>query len=102
VQLFGGADISNEMPINGNFPDPRLLQIAEGTNQIQRSLFARNLLGAAGNTLPFPGLLARPGHRRCCCRQPPGERDLYYAFLFERHPPARGKRARVALGLCSD
>jgi len=45
VQLFGAAGISNQMPINRYFRDAKVLQIVEGTNQIQRNIIARNLLG---------------------------------------------------------
>ena len=45
VQLFGAAGISNEYPINRYFRDAKVLQIVEGTNQIQRNIIARNILG---------------------------------------------------------
>jgi alkylation response protein AidB-like acyl-CoA dehydrogenase len=45
VQLFGAAGISNEFPINRYFRDAKVLQIIEGTNQIQRNIIARNILG---------------------------------------------------------
>jgi len=45
VQLFGAAGISAEYPINRYFRDAKVLQIVEGTNQIQRNIIARSLLG---------------------------------------------------------
>ena len=45
VQLFGAAGISNEYPINRYFRNAKVLQIVEGTNQIQRNIIADNLLG---------------------------------------------------------
>ncbi len=48
VQLFGAAGISNEYPINRYFRDAKVLQIIEGTNQIQRNIIARTMLGAPG------------------------------------------------------
>ena len=45
VQLFGAAGISNEYPINRYFRDAKVLQIIEGTNQIQRNIVARNIIG---------------------------------------------------------
>ena len=45
VQLFGAAGISADYPINRYFRDAKVLQIVEGTNQIQRNIIARNLLG---------------------------------------------------------
>lgn len=45
VQLFGAAGISNEYPINSYFRNAKVLQIIEGTNQIQRNIISDNLLG---------------------------------------------------------
>ena len=45
VQLFGAAGISSEYPINRYFRDAKVLQIIEGTNQIQRNIIANGLLG---------------------------------------------------------
>jgi len=44
VQLYGAAGIPNEYPINRYFRDAKVLQIIEGTNQIQRNIISRNLL----------------------------------------------------------
>lgn len=44
VQLFGAAGISNEYPINRYFRDAKVLQIIEGTNQIQRNIVANFVL----------------------------------------------------------
>jgi alkylation response protein AidB-like acyl-CoA dehydrogenase len=44
VQLFGAAGISNEYPINRYFRDAKVLQIIEGTNQIQRNIVAKSVL----------------------------------------------------------
>jgi alkylation response protein AidB-like acyl-CoA dehydrogenase len=45
VQLFGAAGISNDTPINRYFRDAKVLQIIEGTNQIQRNIIGDSLLG---------------------------------------------------------
>ncbi|NYT62500.1 acyl-CoA dehydrogenase family protein [Alcaligenaceae bacterium] len=45
VQLFGAAGISSEYPINRYFRDAKVLQIIEGTNQIQRNIISNGLLG---------------------------------------------------------
>ncbi|MDR5804879.1 acyl-CoA dehydrogenase family protein [Caballeronia sp. LZ001] len=45
VQLFGAAGISAEYPINRYFRDAKVVQIIEGTNQIQRNIIADSLLG---------------------------------------------------------
>jgi alkylation response protein AidB-like acyl-CoA dehydrogenase len=47
VQLFGAAGISAEFPINRYMRDAKVLQIIEGTNQIQRNIIANSLLGRA-------------------------------------------------------
>lgn len=44
VQLFGAAGISNASPINRYFRDAKVLQIVEGTSQIQRNIIARQLV----------------------------------------------------------
>jgi alkylation response protein AidB-like acyl-CoA dehydrogenase len=48
VQLFGAAGISNEYPINRYFRDAKVVQIIEGTNQIQRNIVADSVLGRVG------------------------------------------------------
>lgn len=45
VQLFGAAGVSAEFPINRYFRDAKVLQIIEGTNQIQRNIIAGSILG---------------------------------------------------------
>ena len=45
VQLFGAAGISSEYRINRYFRDAKVLQIIEGTNQIQRNIIGDSLLG---------------------------------------------------------
>lgn len=45
VQMFGASGISNEYPINRYFRDAKVVQIIEGTNQIQRNIIADSLLG---------------------------------------------------------
>ncbi len=45
VQLFGAAGISSEVPINRYFRDAKVLQIIEGTNQIQRNIISNTVLG---------------------------------------------------------
>ena len=38
VQLFGAAGISGDYPINRYFRDAKVLQIVEGTQQVQRNI----------------------------------------------------------------
>jgi acyl-CoA dehydrogenase len=46
VQIFGGYGYTKEYPVEKLMRDAKLLQIYEGTSQIQRIVIARNLLGA--------------------------------------------------------
>ena len=45
VQIFGGYGYTKEYPVEKLFRDAKLLQIYEGTSQIQRIVIARHLLG---------------------------------------------------------
>jgi acyl-CoA dehydrogenase len=47
VQVFGGAGYMKEYPVEKLMRDAKILQIYEGTSQIQRMVIARNIL--AGN-----------------------------------------------------
>jgi alkylation response protein AidB-like acyl-CoA dehydrogenase len=45
VQLLGGYGYTNEFPVERMMRDAKITQIYEGTNQIQRMVIARHLLG---------------------------------------------------------
>ena len=45
VQVFGGAGYTREFPVERFMRDAKIMQIYEGTNQIQRVVIARELLG---------------------------------------------------------
>jgi acyl-CoA dehydrogenase len=45
VQIFGGYGYTREYPVEKLMRDAKLLQIYEGTSQIQRVVIAKNLLG---------------------------------------------------------
>ena len=47
VQVFGGYGYTKEYPVEKLMRDAKLLQIYEGTSQIQRVVIARNLLTQA-------------------------------------------------------
>jgi acyl-CoA dehydrogenase len=47
VQVFGGYGYTKEYPVEKLMRDAKLLQIYEGTSQIQRMVIARNLLAQA-------------------------------------------------------
>jgi acyl-CoA dehydrogenase len=44
VQVFGGNGYTKEYPVEKLMRDAKLMQIYEGTNQIQRMVIARELL----------------------------------------------------------
>jgi acyl-CoA dehydrogenase len=44
LQLWGSAGISNDNPINRYFRDAKVLQIVEGTNQIQRNIVGGHVI----------------------------------------------------------
>ncbi|MBI1847911.1 MAG: acyl-CoA dehydrogenase family protein [Candidatus Rokubacteria bacterium] len=46
VQVFGGVGYTREFPVERFMRDAKIMQIYEGTNQIQRVIIARELLGA--------------------------------------------------------
>ncbi|HVU05977.1 MAG TPA: acyl-CoA dehydrogenase family protein [Polyangiaceae bacterium] len=45
VQIFGGYGYTKEYPVEKLMRDAKLLQIYEGTSQVQRIVIARNILG---------------------------------------------------------
>ena len=45
VQIFGGYGLMKEFPIERFYRDQRLLQIGEGTSEIQKIVISRQLLG---------------------------------------------------------
>jgi alkylation response protein AidB-like acyl-CoA dehydrogenase len=47
VQLFGASGVTTDYPINRYMRDAKVLQIIEGTNQIQRNIVSNALLGRA-------------------------------------------------------
>jgi acyl-CoA dehydrogenase len=47
VQIFGGYGYMRDLPLEKYMRDAKLMQIYEGTNQIQRIVIARHLLGLA-------------------------------------------------------
>ena len=46
VQIFGGYGYTKEYPVEKLMRDAKLLQIYEGTSQIQRMVIARQVLGS--------------------------------------------------------
>ena len=54
VQVFGGYGYSKEYPVEKLMRDAKLIQIYEGTSQVQRMVIARELFGG---TSPSGGLV---------------------------------------------
>ena len=48
VQIFGGYGYTEEYPVERLMREAKLCQIIEGTNQIQRLIISRLLLGKIG------------------------------------------------------
>jgi alkylation response protein AidB-like acyl-CoA dehydrogenase len=46
VQVFGGYDDARKFPVERLIRDAKIMQISEGTNQIQRVIIPRELLGS--------------------------------------------------------
>ncbi len=49
IQIFGGYGYMREYPVEKMMRDARILQIYEGTNQIQRNVIAQNLIREAAS-----------------------------------------------------
>jgi butyryl-CoA dehydrogenase len=45
VQIHGGYGFMNEFPVSRFYRDAKVLEIGEGTSEVQRILIARSLLG---------------------------------------------------------
>ena len=48
VQIHGGAGYMTDHPVERYFRDAKLMEIGEGTSQIQKLIIARELLREAG------------------------------------------------------
>jgi alkylation response protein AidB-like acyl-CoA dehydrogenase len=51
VQVLGGAGYVRDWPVERYMREAKMGQIVEGTNQIQRLVIARALLGAAAGSV---------------------------------------------------
>jgi len=52
VQIFGGYGYTREFPVERYMRDAKIMQIYEGTNQIQRMIIARSCWEARMKTTP--------------------------------------------------
>ena len=62
VQVFGGNGYITEYPVEKLMRDAKILQIYEGTNQIQRMVVARNLIKEAGSLDFLNAFIPLPDH----------------------------------------
>ncbi len=64
VQVMGGYGYMKEYPVEKMMRDAKIMQIYEGTNQIQRNIIARNLIKeiAAGSPSRRRLLIHRSHH----------------------------------------
>ena len=63
VQIFGGYGFMEDYPIAKCFRDAKILQIYEGTNQVQRMVIARNLIKEAGELAHLQAYIPRETQR---------------------------------------
>ena len=88
VQVLGGAGYVEDYPVERYMREAKVLQIVEGTNQVQRLVIGRALLGApATATAGGPGDQHRATHHRHRCSRHDRHRD---------HPTVRRRAATVA------
>jgi alkylation response protein AidB-like acyl-CoA dehydrogenase len=59
VQIFGGYGFMEDYPIAKFFRDAKILQIYEGTNQVQRMVIARNLIKEAESLAHLEAFIPR-------------------------------------------
>jgi len=52
IQIFGGYGYTKEFPVERYYRDAKITEIYEGTNEIQRLVIARAILGLAERSLP--------------------------------------------------
>ena len=64
VQVFGGYGFMEDYPIAKFFRDAKILQIYEGTNQVQRMVIARNLIKQVGQLSHLSEYIPIPEDRR--------------------------------------
>ena len=61
TQVFGGYGFMNQFPVGRFYRDAKVLEIGEGTSEVQRMLIARELgLGTARASNPGPALVCSP------------------------------------------
>jgi hypothetical protein len=63
VQVFGGYGFMEDYPIAKCFRDAKILQIYEGTNQVQRMVIARHLIREAGELEHLEAYIPREEQR---------------------------------------
>ncbi len=54
VQVLGGYGYTRDFPVERYMREAKIMQIFEGTNQIQRLVISRSLTGSNGRSRPVP------------------------------------------------
>jgi len=62
TQIFGGAGFMNESPVGRFYRDAKILEIGEGTSEVQRMLIARALGIEPDQLAPLDDALEREAH----------------------------------------
>src|SRR5437899_9955531 len=105
VQIFGGYGYTREFPVERYMRDAKIMQIYEGTNQIQRMIIAKELLGAGGradeqgisnDASTDPSHLSRDDGRRRRGPRLPAAAPLPADDVQDRRDPSGDRRARRA------
>jgi alkylation response protein AidB-like acyl-CoA dehydrogenase len=63
VQVLGGYGYVEDFPAERLMREAKVLQIVEGTNQVQRLVIGRELASAGGESVLAPGLSGSSGTR---------------------------------------
>ena len=63
IQVWGGAGVSNDLPLGGMYLTARVLRLADGPDEVHKILMAKNILHhfEAGEGLELRGLTATSG-----------------------------------------
>ena len=99
LQIHGGYGFMDEYPISRLYRDQKILEIGEGTNEVQRMVIARHLglgtLTAAAGVGNGRGICS-PSPRRRCALAPPRRARPVRRLARVRAVPPRARRAAPA------
>jgi acyl-CoA dehydrogenase len=64
VQVFGGYGFIKDYPVEKLMRDAKIMQLYEGTSQIQRLVIAKEVLMGRGVNEPLPELIAKDAEKQ--------------------------------------